>query len=202
MTKATTPTALIGPGCVLAATLRITSGVSATGPRWRRSRASPRSGLYCCPIRFIRMIVTTRTMIAVQIHLNRHHCPANPAAIPVSRTRPRKGYITRVDSVESTTSERMESGDVSRRRRNPIAAEAPWARTKPTTEVTCRKTSQAYGISSGDYAAAAGGGGGTTATGWAGPAGPPPGGAGRRGGGGEAGGTDSVGARRSRRRQG
>src|SRR2546429_2069236 len=182
MTKATTPTALIGPGCMLAATLRITSGVSATGPRWRRSRASPRSGLYCCPIRFIRMIVTTRTMIAVQIHLNRHHCPANPAAIPVSRTRPRKGYITRVDSVESTTSERMESGDVSRRRRNPIAAEAPWARTKPTTEVTCRKTSQAYGISSADYAAAAGRGEKSQTAGWAGPRGPPPGGPGPAGG--------------------
>src|SRR5207249_11755201 len=108
------------------------------------------------PITFIRMIVITRTMIAVQIHLNRHHCPANPAAIPVSNTSTRKGYITRVDSVESTTSERMESGDVSRRRRNPIAAAAPWARTKPTTEVTCRKTSQAYGMSSADYAAAAG----------------------------------------------
>src|SRR5207253_9850409 len=96
------------------------------------------------------------TMIAVQIHLNRHHWPANPAAIPVSRTRTRKGYITRVESVESTTIPRIESGDVSRRRRNPIAAEAPWARTKPTTEVTCRKASQAYGMSgSADYAAAA-----------------------------------------------
>src|SRR2546430_16613691 len=85
-------------------------------------------------------------MMAVQIHLNRRHSPANPAAIPVRRTRTRNGYITRVDRVESTTSERIESGDVSRRRRSPIDAEAPWARTKPITEVTCRKTSQAYGM--------------------------------------------------------
>ena len=63
--------------------------------------------------------------------------PVTDTPPPYPPLRIDEAYITRLESVDSTTIERIASGEVSRRRRNPIATDAPCATRNPATDTRC-----------------------------------------------------------------
>ncbi len=86
------------------------------------------------PIAFTRPTVRTRATIAAQIQARPNQPPAAPSQMPVSATRISNGYIAWLDCVDSTTSALMPSAVGSPLSRSAIAAEAPCASTKSSTE--------------------------------------------------------------------